>query len=84
MARTLIIIVIIAALLLGVAACAGTLLESGTHNTARTSCVGLINVGSCNITQSRDTDNSNTGLLMVGAVGVGCLLLGLAWPAPRE
>jgi len=84
MTRILIVIVILAVLLCGLATCASQLLASGTRNTARTSCVGLVNIGSCNITQSRDTDNSNTGLLLIGAFGAGCLLLGLAWPARNK
>jgi|WetSurMetagenome_2_1015567.scaffolds.fasta_scaffold625003_1 hypothetical protein len=82
------IVVILALLLLlgcGVAGCAaGRLLDSGNRNTARTSCVGLINLGSCNITQGRDTTTDGSGvLLLVGAFGVGCLALGAAWPSNR-
>jgi hypothetical protein len=81
MTRVLVIIVILAVLLCGLAACASQLLDSGTRNTARTSCIGLINVGSCNITQSRDTNTGDKGLLLLGAFGVGCLALGMAWPS---
>jgi len=83
MKSLLILIVILAVLLCGLASCASQLLDSGTRNTARTSCIGLINVGSCNITQSRDHTTDNTGLIVLGAFGVVCLALGIAWPARR-
>ena len=83
MKGALIIIVILAVLLCGLAACASQLLDGGTRNTARTSCVGLINLGSCNITQGRDTKADSNGLLLLGAFGVGCLALGAAWPSNR-
>ena len=85
--RTLISIAILAILVLGLGSCASRLLGSndGPSNAARTSCVGLINIGSCNITQ---THNANAGvssgtLIVIAMIGGGCLLLGCAWPGSR-
>ena len=85
--RNLIIIAILAIVLLGFWSCASRLLDGndGPSNAARTSCVGLINIGSCNVTQ---THNANTGvssgtLIIIAMIGGGCLLLGCAWPGSR-
>jgi hypothetical protein len=85
MTRAVVIIVILAVLLIGIAACAGSLLSGNApSNTLRTSCVGLINIGSCNITMTTNNNPSNGTLLLFGAFGVGCLILGCLWPSGRN
>jgi hypothetical protein len=78
-----VLLVILLVLSLGMASCASLLQNARPSNTFHTSCVGLVNIGSCNITQ---TTNNNTGagpnviLALVGIIGAGCLLLGAVWP----
>jgi hypothetical protein len=85
MTRAVAIIIISAVLLIGLATCAGSLLTGkAPSNTLRTSCVGLINIGSCNITQTTNNNPSNGTLLLFGTFGVVCVILGCLWPSDRN
>lgn len=81
-APIIIILIVLALAGCGLASCASQLLDGGTRAAARTSCVGLINIGSCNVTQTQGKGgNDSTLLIVLGAFGVGCLLIGFALPS---
>jgi hypothetical protein len=81
MKRALIVLVLIAVLGVGLASCASLFSRPDGSNAARTSCVGLINIGSCNVTQTHNTNTGSSSLGILAALGVGCLLLGSLWPS---